>query len=57
MRKGMIWGRILYPLIMIRDPPPSLVALKMGADGSRHGTPAASFEALPLCRPHGTYEH
>ena len=29
----------------------------MGADGSRHGTPAASFDALPLCRPHGTYEY
>ena len=25
--------------------------------GSCHSAPAASFEALPLCRPHGTYEH
>ena len=37
-------------------PTPPRRRFKMGADGSRRRSSAASHEALPLGRPHGPYE-
>ena len=52
LQMAQFWGLMFH--VIFRPPPRR--RFKMGADGSRRRSSAASHEALPLGRPHGPYE-